>query len=319
MPKSKRNKLVELSETKKHGLEGKKRLYQKIQSNVDSYTHVLVFSVNDMRNSKMKNVREQWKHSRFCIGKNRVMAKALGRTEEEEYRPNLHKIGQQLKGEKGLLFTNQPVEEVVNWFRSYSDGDYARSGNIATEDVFLSEGPLKQFPHNQEAYLRQLGLPTTLQKGVVHLIKDHVVCHAGERLSPETARILKLLGYEMAEFRIRIESVWSQNGMFIEFNSETKENEGNNLGSFMKEGFELSSDVANLGNEEEMECDLNEVPSNTPKKSELTEKKIEASEEEPKKFSPKLTRSRAAASNIKVKTPDSNVVIEPRSARKRKL
>ncbi|GBO36355.1 mRNA turnover protein 4, partial [Araneus ventricosus] len=180
----------DLSKTKKHGLEGKKELYKKIQSNVENYAHVFVFAVNDMRNSKLKSVREQWKHSRFCIGKNKVMAMALGRTPEEEYRPNLHKIGQVLVGERGLLFTNQSVDEVTNWFQSYSAGDYARSGNIATEDVILPEGPLEQFPHNLESYLRQLGLPTTLKKGVIHLLKEHVVCSEGDRLSPETARIL---------------------------------------------------------------------------------------------------------------------------------
>ncbi|GFW02645.1 DUF4817 domain-containing protein [Trichonephila clavipes] len=55
---------VELSKTKKHGLEGKKQLYQQIQSNVENFAHVFVFSVNDMRNNKMKSIRDQWKHSR---------------------------------------------------------------------------------------------------------------------------------------------------------------------------------------------------------------------------------------------------------------
>ncbi|XP_055942341.1 uncharacterized protein LOC129972283 [Argiope bruennichi] len=258
MPKSKRNKTVDLSKTKKHGLEGKKELYDKIQANVKNYAHVFVFSVNDMRNSKMKNVREQWKHSRFCIGKNKVMAMALGHTPEGEYRLNLHKIAEMLIGERGLLFTNQSVDEVTNWFQSYSEGDFARSGNIATEDVILPEGPLAQFPHNLESYLRQLGLPTTLKKGVIHLIKEHVVCREGDRLSPETARILKLLGYEMAEFRIKILSVWSQDGTFINLQSnscdpETKENVANTQKSFMKEDSELAKDCLLLEDDNEME------------------------------------------------------------------
>lgn len=41
------------------------------------------------------------------------MAKALGRFTEDEYMPNLHKIGQQVKGQCGLLFSNKPVEEVL--------------------------------------------------------------------------------------------------------------------------------------------------------------------------------------------------------------
>lgn len=41
------------------------------------------------------------------------MAMALGRSAEEEYKPNLHKLGQQIKGQRGLLFSNKPTEEVL--------------------------------------------------------------------------------------------------------------------------------------------------------------------------------------------------------------
>ncbi|GFR14027.1 mRNA turnover protein 4 homolog [Trichonephila clavata] len=296
MPKSKRSKLGDLIKTKKHGLEGKKNLYQQIQSNVEEYAHVFIFSVNDMKSTEMKKIHDQWKHSRFCIGKSEVMAKALGLTEEDEFRLNLHKVGQQLKGERGLLFTNQPVEEVVNWFRSYSEGDYTRSGNTAIEDVILPEGPLKQFSHSQESYLRQLGLPTTLKKGVIHLSKDYVVCQAGDRLSPESARILKLFGYEMAEFSLKIQSVWSQDGSFVDLDSETKENKEDNQGPFKRESFELAKYVADLGNDEKMVF----------------------IEEKPNTFSPRLTRARAAASKILIKTPDSKTLKRSKS-RKWKL
>ena len=39
-----------------------------------------------MRNTHFQQVRDSWKtHSTFFLGKNRVMALALGRTENEEY------------------------------------------------------------------------------------------------------------------------------------------------------------------------------------------------------------------------------------------
>lgn len=43
------------------------------------------------------------------------MAMALGRFAEEEYKPNLHKLGQQIKGQRGLLFSNKPIEEVLRY------------------------------------------------------------------------------------------------------------------------------------------------------------------------------------------------------------
>ncbi|XP_070534005.1 mRNA turnover protein 4 homolog [Ptychodera flava] len=214
MPKSKRDRRVALTNTRKKGLESKQKLVEEIQSCVDSYARIFLFSVQDMRNNKLKDVRNHWKHSRFFLGKNKVMSFALGRRPENEYRDNLHKLSAKLVGNVGLLFTNQSKDEVLQWFGDFSEEDYARSGNKAAVTVALDEGPLEQFPFSMEPHLRQLGLPTTLKKGIVHLLSDYKVCNAGDTLTPEQARILKLLGHQMAEFHIAIDSMWSNDGTF---------------------------------------------------------------------------------------------------------
>ena len=50
---------------------------------------------------------------RFFFGKNKVMSLALGRTTEDEYKDNLHKLSKHLRGQTGLLFTNKSKEEVL--------------------------------------------------------------------------------------------------------------------------------------------------------------------------------------------------------------
>ena len=143
-----------------------------------------------MRNSKLKDLRQEMRFSRFFFGKNKVMQIGLGRTDAEECKEGIHNISDCLTGQCGLLFTNQTKEEVFEFFDSYRERDYARTGDAATETVQLSAGPLNQFPHNIEPYLRQLGLPTSLQKGVVTLLKDFEVCKKGEELTSEQARVL---------------------------------------------------------------------------------------------------------------------------------
>uniref|UniRef100_A0AAY4D2U4 Ribosome assembly factor mrt4 n=1 Tax=Denticeps clupeoides TaxID=299321 RepID=A0AAY4D2U4_9TELE len=184
---------------------------------VDTYRHVFIFSVENMRNNKLKDIRTAWKHSRFFFGKNKVMMIALGKGPSDEYKDNLHKISRFLRGEVGVLFTNKTKEEVQEYFGSFKDTDYARAGNTATMAVTLDEGPLDQFPHSMEPQLRQLGLPTALKKGVVTLIKDYEVCKEGDTLTPEQARILKLFGIEMAEFKLSIKCMWnSESGDFVQ-------------------------------------------------------------------------------------------------------
>lgn len=181
----------------------------------DIYRYVFVFSVENMRNNKLKDIRTAWKHSRFFFGKNKVMMIALGKGPTDEYKDNLHKVSKFLRGEVGVLFTNKTKDEVQEYFNSFKEVDYARAGNVATMAVTLDEGPLEQFPHSMEPQLRQLGLPTALKKGVVTLIKDFEVCKEGNTMTPEQARILKLFGIEMAEFKISIKCMWnSESGEF---------------------------------------------------------------------------------------------------------
>jgi mRNA turnover protein 4 len=80
MPKSKRDRKVALTKvTKKVGLNFKQELIDKIRQAVDKYDRLFVFTVDNMRNQKLKALRDHWrKNSQFFLGKNRVMSVALG-------------------------------------------------------------------------------------------------------------------------------------------------------------------------------------------------------------------------------------------------
>jgi len=223
MPKSKRDKKVSLTQTKKKGLDLKKKLCEDIHTCIEKYANIFTFSVQNMRNSKLKDVRQEWSHSRFFFGKNKVMTLALGRGPEDEFRPGLHKIGRKLHGQTGILFTNKTEPEVVRWFSEFVELEFARAGNIASQTVTAVAGPLLAFTHDIEPQLRRLGLPTSLEKGVVTLMKDHIVCEKGKPLTPEQAQILKLFGYKMAQFYLTIELMWSSGGKVKSFTKKKVE------------------------------------------------------------------------------------------------
>ncbi|KAK7915697.1 hypothetical protein WMY93_011458 [Mugilogobius chulae] len=186
MPKSKRDKKISLTKTAKKGLELKQKLIEELRKCADTYTNLFIFSVANMRNNKLKDVRTAWKHSRFFFGKNKVMMVALGKRDTDEYKDNLHKVTKHLRGEVGVLFTNKTKEEVQ---------EFCAAGNQAQMDVTLDEGPLEQFTHSMEPQLRQLDCP---------------------RLSKK-----KLFGIEMAEFKVQIKCMWnSETSEFESFGAE---------------------------------------------------------------------------------------------------
>jgi len=210
MPKSKRNKAVTLSKTKKKGKQHKEAIVASIREAAEKYASVYVFSFQNMRNLKFKEFREKLKStSRFFLGSNKVMQVALGRSAADEIITGIHKVSKILHGDTGLCFTNLPKEEVERIFNEYEEYDFARTGSIAAERVELKEGPLEQFTHEMEPFLRKQGMPVRLNKGVVELVSDFVVCEEGKPLSPESSRILRLLGIMMATFRLGLICRWS--------------------------------------------------------------------------------------------------------------
>ncbi|XP_072944985.1 mRNA turnover protein 4 homolog [Epargyreus clarus] len=231
MPKSKRDKKVSLTKTNKKGLLLKQKTIEEIRNSLSKYEHIFLFTVDNMRNAKLKDLRHEWKDSRFFFGKNKVMAIALGRNKSDEVEEQLNMISKRLKGQCGLLMTNRDVPDVLQWFKDFQEPEYARAGFVATRDVILPQGPLQDFSHTIEPHLRRLGLPTSLERGVINLIKEYQVCKKGATLTPEQASILKLLGMQMADFKVVIKCHWTKGKGFhkdLDIPSDEEDNNSDN-------------------------------------------------------------------------------------------
>lgn len=117
-----------------------------------------VMNLGGLRSLIWSSIRRNF---RLRFGRTGVLRKALGNSPEEEYRPGLHHIArvgtfcltlevarltkvvrwiQQVEGDVGLLFTNEPVQTVIDWAATYSSVDYARSGNVAPTTFEVPEG-----------------------------------------------------------------------------------------------------------------------------------------------------------------------------------
>ena len=187
------------------------------KGHADKYSSVYVLGVSNMRNVALQKVRSQLSGSRIFFGRTKLLSCALGRTPAEEHRDGLHHVSRALhgQGEAGLLFTDAPLADVQKVLDEAQLEEFARAGAPATEAVELPAGPLHQFPHNMEPYLRKLGLPTKLDNGIVTLRCNHAVCAEGATLDADQAKLLQLLGIKMARFELSLRCRWTaEDGQF---------------------------------------------------------------------------------------------------------
>ncbi|KAL2123022.1 hypothetical protein VTJ04DRAFT_3477 [Mycothermus thermophilus] len=224
MPKSKRARVYHLTQVTKKGREQKDKLFANIRECIPQYQHCFVFSVDNMRNNYLKDVRHELSDCRIFFGKTKLTARALGTTPEEAQADGLHELTKYLSGSVGLIFTNRPPQELIDYFANLTQVDFARAGAVAPRDFIVPPGQVfstgGEVPaehdvpvsHTLEPELRRLGMPTRMVKGKVHLEcaePGYVVCREGDVLDARQTRLLKLFSVCMSEFRVALLAYWS--------------------------------------------------------------------------------------------------------------
>lgn len=226
MPKSKRSKIVALTQTEKKTRDHKTAIIQDIRAEIDDHDSLYLFSYENMRSSKFKKVRMDFrapdkdgKRTRIFLGKNKLMQVALGRTPEDEYADNIRHVSKLITGNIGMLMTNKPKEEIEQYFANFAEKDFARAGAEATETVTVNNEMLYNFPTSMVDQFRKLGLPVDVDNGKLVLTggkEEHTVCEDGDELSAEDCKILHQFGVKLTEFKVALVCRWND-GSFEEY------------------------------------------------------------------------------------------------------
>ncbi|KAG5961341.1 mRNA turnover and ribosome assembly protein [Claviceps arundinis] len=227
MPKSRRAKTFHLTQVSKKTREQKDKLFQNIRDAVPEYQHCFVFSVDNMRNSALKDVRHELNDCRVFFGKTKLMAKALGQNPSEAIAPGIEDLTQYISGTVGLLLTNRPVQSILDYFANFEPVDFARAGATSPRDFTIPAGvvystagevPIEYdvpLTHTIEPELRKLNVPTRMVKGKVVLGEEsgegegYRVCKEGDVLDSRQTRLLKLFGVCVSQFKVKLLAYWS--------------------------------------------------------------------------------------------------------------
>ncbi len=163
-----------------------------------------------MRNVVFKMLRTKV-DGRFHVGKNKVMAVALGSDAASECIPGGSLLAQRLKGDCGILFTNESREALEEKCEAVGIPDYARTGSVVDTTVIVMADPtgLRNVATGEllsgtlEVQMRSAGMPTKLQGGLIMLVDEkYQICAAGDRLNVDQARLLKAMGIKLATFKV---------------------------------------------------------------------------------------------------------------------
>ena len=216
---------VHLTQAAKKTKDHKSSFISDVREAIGSHDSLYLFSYENMRSSKFKNVRLHFRDdngnnsSRIFLGKNKLLQIALGRSPEEEFDDNLCQVSQRITGSVGLLLTSRDADEVENYFGSLNEEDFARAGSIAPKRVVVTNDTLSSYPVSMMEHFRKLGLPVEIKTGKIELVGgDYVLCKEGATLSAEVCKLLVHFGMKLSEFKVELICRWRRDGDFTELN-----------------------------------------------------------------------------------------------------
>jgi len=233
MPRSKRARLVPLTKVSKRANREHKSAYvQQIRDAVDNHECLFLFSYENMRSNKFKDIRMHFRSksdgmdddndaaapSRIFLGKNKLLQIAFGKTPEDEYADNLRHVSNEISESVGLLFTSRSRKGVEEYFSELVEPDFARAGFVATKDAIITNDMLANHPVSMmEQQFRKQGLPVKIDNGKITLLdgmEEYRICKKGETLSPEKCKALSHFGIKLSEFSVKLVCYWSKTGEF---------------------------------------------------------------------------------------------------------
>lgn len=115
MPKSKRNKIVHLTQVKKKGKDHKEDLMKQVEQYVKQFGRVYLFDFEQTKSDRIMNLRLKIKdHGRIFAGRNSIVAatlKSVGTKTKTDY----EHLVRHIKGHKGLLFSDIEQSELIQF------------------------------------------------------------------------------------------------------------------------------------------------------------------------------------------------------------
>ncbi len=132
----------------------------------------------------------------------------IKRAMEELGLPGVKELEPYLTGTNAFIFTNLNPFELSIMLDKLVEMKYAKPGDVATDDIYVPQGPTGIPPGPMLSIFGKLRIPTQVREGVIWIAKDTRVAKAGDTISPELASLLRKLDIKVIAVKLRLKAVW---------------------------------------------------------------------------------------------------------------
>jgi len=158
---------------------------------LDTYHKVLIVGCDNVGSNHMQSIRANLRgKAELLMGKNTMMRKAIkGHLAKN---PKIEALLPHLKGNVGLVFTNDDLKVIRDEIDNNKKTAAARIGSLAPCDVFVPAGMTTLDP-SFTTFMQALNIATRINKGCIEIISDIHLIKKEEKVTSSQAALLEKL------------------------------------------------------------------------------------------------------------------------------
>jgi len=192
--------------------EKKENYFGKVHELAREFKKILVVQADNVTSTQLHHVRRGLRgNATMLMGKNTLIRKALREIVEEI--PELEAIFPYIKGNVGLVFTNDDLKKIRGILTSNWVPAPARVGAVAQKDIRIQAGNTG-IGVEKTPLFQALGISTKVVRQAVEIINDVLLVAAGQKVGPSEAELLGLLKITPFEYGLTVVNVYDEGSIY---------------------------------------------------------------------------------------------------------
>jgi len=190
----------------------KSNYFLKIIQLFDEYPKCFVVNADNVGSKQMQTIRSSMRgHGVVLMGKNTMMRKAIrGHLENN---PSLDKLLPCIKGNVGLVFTKEDLNDVRAKILENRVAAPAKAGALAPLDVWVPAQNTGLGPE-KTSFFQALQIPTKIARGTIEILNDVHLIKEGDKVGASESALLNMLKISPFTYGLNIEKVYDSGTVF---------------------------------------------------------------------------------------------------------
>jgi len=186
--------------------------FTKVTNNFDNYSKCFIVGADHVGSQQFHEIRSALRgKATILMGKNTMMRKAMkGHVDNV---PGLSLVLPLIKGNVGLVFTNEDLCEVRDMLLLNKKKAPARAGAIAPGIVTVPAQNTGLGPE-KTSFFQALQIPTKISRGTIEITNDITLLKEGDKVGLSEATLLNMLNISPFTYGLVLQNVYDQGEVY---------------------------------------------------------------------------------------------------------